>query len=222
MRAREGREVVVKRVLVGEVDGGELEAPLVLVAFEQVVLTKRRVEDVALGEARRVVVVVGCARCGNAEQAEAELRRLALVEGRARNIHAEQIVSCCLCSVATESRLKLPVGAQGQIRESPGDRVDACGNIVVDQHHCGLTVQHGRIRRIGAVGAGTVGIGNVIAGGRSGYEAAVESPIEGEPGRELTGDPLLDGFVLLFVVIDAKRIDDTLGESTSGSGACGG
>jgi len=45
--AAEGGEEVVEGVFVGEVDGGEAEAPLVLVAVEEIVLANGGVEEVA-------------------------------------------------------------------------------------------------------------------------------------------------------------------------------
>ena len=58
MRAAEGGEEVVERVLVGDVDGRQVEIRLVLVRVEDVVLADRDVEQVARRNARRVVVVV--------------------------------------------------------------------------------------------------------------------------------------------------------------------
>ena len=58
VRAGERREEVIERVFVGDVDGGEVEAPFVLVAAEEVVLAQRGIEDVAWCDALRVVVVV--------------------------------------------------------------------------------------------------------------------------------------------------------------------
>src|ERR1035441_174503 len=77
VRARERREEVIERVLVGEVHGGQVEAPLVLVAVEQVVLAQRRIEDIPRRDALRIVVVVACVGRGNGDEAGSELRRQA-------------------------------------------------------------------------------------------------------------------------------------------------
>ena len=75
MRARECGEEVVESVLVGKVDGGQMEAPLVLIAVKKIVLAKRCVEDVAGRDARRVVVVILGVGAGNGKQAGGVLRR---------------------------------------------------------------------------------------------------------------------------------------------------
>ncbi len=59
VRAAEGGEEVVQGVLVGDVDGGEAQAPAaVLFAAEEVVLSDGEIEEVAWSDARRVLVVV--------------------------------------------------------------------------------------------------------------------------------------------------------------------
>ena len=68
VRAAEGGEEVVEGVLVGDVDGGEAQAPLVLVAVEEVVLAEGGVEEVARGDAGRVLVVVLGAGSGDVDQ----------------------------------------------------------------------------------------------------------------------------------------------------------
>ena len=69
VRSREGREEVVESYTVSQVDGGELEAPAVLGAVEEVVLADREVEEAALGYAGWVAVVILGAWGGNGEEA---------------------------------------------------------------------------------------------------------------------------------------------------------
>ena len=58
VRSAEGREEVVQRVLVRDVDRGQVEVHLVVFLMEDVVLAKRCVEKVARRDARRVMVVI--------------------------------------------------------------------------------------------------------------------------------------------------------------------
>ena len=58
VRSAEGGEEVVKRVFVGDVDGGQAEAPFVAVAVEEVVLADGCVEEVPRCNAGRVLVVI--------------------------------------------------------------------------------------------------------------------------------------------------------------------
>ena len=47
VRAAEGGKEVVQRIFVGQVDDGELSAPLVSVAVKQIVVSDRKIEQVA-------------------------------------------------------------------------------------------------------------------------------------------------------------------------------
>ena len=58
VRAAEGGEEVVERVLVGDVDGSQLETHFVLIAAEEVVMPDGNVEKASRRNARRVLVVV--------------------------------------------------------------------------------------------------------------------------------------------------------------------
>jgi len=58
VRAAEGREEVVERVLVGDVDCSELETHLVLIAAEDVVVPDGNVEKATRRDPRRVLVIV--------------------------------------------------------------------------------------------------------------------------------------------------------------------
>ena len=71
VRAGEGGEEVVEGVFVGEVDdgdGGGEGAFVVGFTAEEVVLSKRQVEEAARGDARRVVVVVLRVDGGNGDK----------------------------------------------------------------------------------------------------------------------------------------------------------
>ena len=73
VRAAERRQEVVERGLVRQVDGGEAQAPLVMVAMEQVVVPHAGIEQVAWFDARRIVIDVEC-RAGDINQLRARLR----------------------------------------------------------------------------------------------------------------------------------------------------
>ena len=74
VRAAEGGEEVVECVFVGDVDGGEAEAPLVAVTLEEVFLTDRGVEEATRVDALWVFVVISSVGSRNADQAGGELR----------------------------------------------------------------------------------------------------------------------------------------------------
>lgn len=79
MRATEGGKEVVERVLVGDVDGGEVEVSFVVVGMEDVRLADGYVEETARGDSLRVLVVVASVGCGDVDEVGRELI------GRARN-----------------------------------------------------------------------------------------------------------------------------------------
>ena len=104
MRSAEGREEVVKGVLVGDIDGSEPKAPFALVAMEEVVVPDGGVEQAARGDARRVVVVILGVGRRNADQVGSELRGQARRrQGRGR---------CCPHAIAGKAGLKLLVGGE--------------------------------------------------------------------------------------------------------------
>src|SRR5580704_9791791 len=57
MRTAEGREKVVQRFFIRKVDDGDAGAPFPFVAVKQVVVADAEIEQVARGDARRVVIV---------------------------------------------------------------------------------------------------------------------------------------------------------------------
>ena len=69
VRPAERGQEVIQRVIVGDVDRGQVEVHLVAVGVEEVVLADRDVEQVARSDARWVVVVVPGARRGNPDAA---------------------------------------------------------------------------------------------------------------------------------------------------------
>ena len=68
MRSAEGGQKVVKRVLIRQIHYGEPGAPFVPVGIENVVISYRDVEKIARSDARRIVIVIFRARCGNASR----------------------------------------------------------------------------------------------------------------------------------------------------------
>ena len=58
VRAAESRKEIVKHVVVRQVDDGQLRAPFVLVAVEQVVMAHGEIEEIPGCDARRVMVVI--------------------------------------------------------------------------------------------------------------------------------------------------------------------
>ena len=77
VRSSEGGKEVIKRYLVGDIDGRELETPLVLVTAEKIVIPDCEVEEMAWCNARRLLIVTLSARCGDLNQSGAKLRRQA-------------------------------------------------------------------------------------------------------------------------------------------------
>ena len=58
MRAAEGRKEVVKHVVVRQVDDGQLRAPFVLIAVEEVIVAHGEIEEIPVCDARRIFVVL--------------------------------------------------------------------------------------------------------------------------------------------------------------------
>lgn len=105
--AAEGREEVVQGVLVGDIDGCQIEINLVALGVEEVVFAEGGVKQVPRRDAWRVLVVVFGSRRGNADQGRTVLRGRAGCEARGRR---------CLNAVAGDACLKLLiVGEAAQI-----------------------------------------------------------------------------------------------------------
>jgi hypothetical protein len=68
VRAAECGEEVIQRVLIRNVDRGEIEVDLVAVGVEEVAFAKGHIEQVARGDARRVEIVVAGAGRGNVDE----------------------------------------------------------------------------------------------------------------------------------------------------------
>ncbi len=185
MGAAEGGEEVVEGVFVGDVDGGEAEAPLVFVAGEEVVVAEGGVEDVAGGDAGWVLVVIlgvgrGDARAGWRCIARRGIGRwVCLTIGVALTpLHARPAWNCW----SGVRPLRLMPGWPLMEMDVAAQRVLAADD--------------------------------VVAGGGAGDEAAVVAPVEADPGGAFDGELILDvgGFVVLLVVIDAEGIDAALGD----------
>lgn len=72
--AAEGRQEVVERHFVRQIDGCKPQTPLVSVAMEEVVVAHARVKQIARSDARRVFVIILGSRLRNADQARSVLR----------------------------------------------------------------------------------------------------------------------------------------------------
>src|ERR1039458_746639 len=126
MRAAEGGKKVIQRVLVGNIDGRNVQVRLEAAGVKEIVLADGSVEQVAGRDARRVLVVVAAAGRGNLHQIRGILR------GQAGC--GQGIAGGCLNAIACKSSLKLFVGGQAA------------------QVHRGLSVERGRSSCTGAVG----------------------------------------------------------------------
>src|SRR5271170_6178170 len=70
----ERRQKVVKRVLVGDVDGLQAQTPSVIVTFEDVVFANGGVEQIAWLDPLRILVVIARVRSGNFHQVRGVFR----------------------------------------------------------------------------------------------------------------------------------------------------
>lgn len=68
MRAAEGREKVVERVVIGEINHRKLNAPFVSVAVEEVVVADRKIKQVPRRDPRWIVVIILSSWSGNLDQ----------------------------------------------------------------------------------------------------------------------------------------------------------
>ena len=72
VRAAKRRKKVVQRIIVGQVNGGQLQAHFVLIAVQDVVVPERQVEQIAVRNARRIVVIVLGIRRGHLDERGSE------------------------------------------------------------------------------------------------------------------------------------------------------
>lgn len=113
MRAAERRQKIVKRCLVRQIDGGQLQAPFVFVAVKEIVMAERKIEQVPRRDALRVVVVIFREWRRYFEVSRSELCRRALIDavyersdrsGRSWMLRSteepglELLISCQRCS----------------------------------------------------------------------------------------------------------------------------
>jgi hypothetical protein len=73
--ACKGREEVIKRNLVGYINCGKLQAPLVPFTVEEIVISYGKIEKVARRNTGRIVIIVLGARRGNGDQRGPKLSR---------------------------------------------------------------------------------------------------------------------------------------------------
>ena len=74
MGSAKRRNEVVKRVLVRQIDNFQTGAPFIPVRMEQVIVSDGDIEEIALCDARRVVIVVLSAGGGYADEIRTILR----------------------------------------------------------------------------------------------------------------------------------------------------
>lgn len=103
MRAAERRQKVVQRGSVRQVNEGDLGAPSVFVAVEEIVMANRQIEEMARRDTGWILVVVLGSRSWNLHQRRSILRRSA---GGQRQRKSRELTS------AEQSSLDLLVGAE--------------------------------------------------------------------------------------------------------------
>src|SRR5580693_4785508 len=175
VRPAERREEVIERHFVGDVDGGESQAPLVAVAAEQVVLAHGYVEQIAWGNSRRVVIVV-------------------LGSGQ-RNGYVLRAVACCGTEIRTERRTERSRRCR---KHAPAE--ESCLELLIRSKsgHVDEIVGTTAVRTV------RTGLASEARQG-AGHKAAIIPPVEADKWRALPGLVLqVCGLVELFVVVDAK------------------
>ena len=177
VRTAEGRKKVIECSLVRHIDPRHLQTPLEAIAIEEIVVTDRSVEQTPLLNAGGIMVIIAGARGRNPQQRRAVLRCQARRRQRRR--------WRCLEPSACQSCFELLVRGQAA------------------KVHCRLAVQC--CRRVGARAVWIVGEG-VVAGRRSGYQAAVKAPVKADPRAAAEGKLVLDVCSLVepFIVIDSE------------------
>ena len=104
VRSAEGGKEVIQRVFVANIDSSEAQAPLVLVAVEEVVFADGGVEEASRGDALWVGVVVSGIRGGDVDEAGGELRGETNAGKRSEWSGPD--------AVANETSLKLLIGGE--------------------------------------------------------------------------------------------------------------
>ena len=67
VRPAESGQEIIERNLIGDIDRGHAQAPLVLVAMKKIVISHRKVEQVPRRNAGRIVIVIFCPGCRNGD-----------------------------------------------------------------------------------------------------------------------------------------------------------
>ena len=104
MGSAESRQEVIQRRFVSHVDRRQLQAPFITVAFEQVVMPKREIKQVARRDPRGIVVVVLGVRRRHSYAVRSKLR----CQARGRGQRSRR---SCMHSIACKSGFKLLIGA---------------------------------------------------------------------------------------------------------------
>ena len=195
MRAAEGGEEVIQRVLVGDVDGRQVEVRLVVLLVEDVVLAEgrsKRLRGAMRGGLWSSSPVPGAGMLTRFEE-----------YCEARQTRGQGIGGSCLDAVAGEPGLELLVGGQRRSESTAG--------------WPSSVVEDGVAGAVGVVGE------RVVAGHRAGHQAGVVAPVEAAPQAvqqlAVVRQRVLQvsGLVELLVVVDAEG-KSGLAHGGSGSG----
>lgn len=73
MCSAERAQEIVKRFLVGQIDHGKAQAPFIAIASKEIVVPYGKIKEIAWSDARRVLVVILGASCGNVDSCGASL-----------------------------------------------------------------------------------------------------------------------------------------------------
>ena len=110
VRAAEGGQEVIQRVLVGDVDRGQLQADFVLVSAEYIVVSNRQVEKAPRLDSLWVVVVLLGVRRWYLDQTRTQLSPKAVFIGLARYCLPYVHHRSRAHPVAVETRMELLIG----------------------------------------------------------------------------------------------------------------
>ena len=104
MRPAERREEIIKRFLIHQVHHRQTGAPLIPVAFENIVVTHREIEQIARPDARWIVIVVLSPGRWNAYQ------RRRILRSRAKARRIDRRGRCGVNTAASQAGFVLLVG----------------------------------------------------------------------------------------------------------------